>query len=843
MMKSWQSLIQKIEGWRQKYQHYGVLLWKKGWSNKNPVKPMGKCSRDRGLFHRFTAKSTGRIGQLRRRKQQIKVRDFLVMLVLSIIALTSVVGYRFYNQPQLTVGKISPLTIEAPYSAQFEDTKTTSEKRKEVQTGIVPILKQDQYLTQQIKSSLDSYLQSIDEFRQAAAPFPFADPEALSLASQKYIRFCSESEFKAVLASVAENFRVESENSSNDKNDSLPLEKRPDFNVGSQKIASELQKYREQNLEAEFNTLIAQITLTRYRYSQAWKKLDQKKIARLDDKELTILLDLTEKEWKQTKKIISLAADRILIQGIHEGIPSNLLEQTVTTQLNPDIPEATERLATNLLLKVLQPNLVEDREATRNIAEKAAMAINSVLVEIEQGEVIVEQGEKITQADFVLLDGFQLSRRVISWKGLGLSALFVSGIVGLFLVIQGRIYTSMRHRDYLLLCLLALSASLLSVFGVRYNSLPAIGLLVSSFYSPALALCQVTLVTALIMFSNQTLGSTYLLAGLIGGLVAAIFAGRLRSREAIAKLGIAVGLFQAGVYLIINLILSASATTIWSAILPDALICGLFGVAWSVIAIGVSPYLERIFDLITPIRLAELSNPNLPLLKRLATEAPGTFQHTMFVASLAEAAARELNCDVELVRAGTLYHDIGKMHDPLAFIENQMGGPNKHDEINNPWISAEIIKKHVSEGLVMARKYGLPKAIGDFIPQHQGSLLIAYFYYQAKQKAEAEGIEVVESDFRYRGPVPQSREAGILMLADGCEAALRSSQGASPKQALATLQKIFKARWQDEQLIDSGLSYDELPIIAEVFVRVWQQFNHKRIAYPKGALDLTIKPQ
>lgn len=141
----------------------------------------------------------------------------------------------------------------------------------------------------------------------------------------------------------------------------------------------------------------------------------------------------------------------------------------------------------------------------------------------------------------------------------------------------------------------------------------------------------------------------------------------------------------------------------------------------------------------------------------------------------------------------------------------------------------------------MARKYGLPKAIRDFIPEHQGTLLIAYFYYQAKKRAEAEGTTVIESDFRYVGPVPQSREAGIMMLADGCEAALRSLRDATPKQVLTTVQKIFKSRWQDSQLIDSGLSYDELPIVAEVFVRVWQQFNHKRIAYPKGALDLTFK--
>lgn len=834
MMKSWRSLIQKIEGWRYRYQHRGFSWWSKNFHNKT----LGKLARK----HNF--------GQSGSRQHQTKLRDLILMLALSLIALTSVVGYRFYNQPQLTVGKISPLTITAPYSAEFEDTKTTLERRKEVQTGIVPILKQNEEVTQEINRKLTSHLQRIDDLREMAAPFPFTTTRILSLASQQYIRFCPESEFKAVLASVMGSNPTQSpstgsatakETELQSEAENLTLDKRPDFNLALQKVADELEAYRQRTSENKFNTLIAQITLTRYRYSQTWKSLTQRKIARLDDKELIILLDLTEQQWKVTKKTILRTADRILTQGIPLGIPSNMLEQAVTAQLNPDIPEATELIAHNLLLGDLQPNLEEDKDATRNIAEKAALAINSVLVEVERGEVIVEQGSRITQADFVLLDGFKLSQRGINWGGLQLSAMVVGGIMGLFLIIQRRIYNSIRHRDYLLLCLLAISAPLLSVFEIPYTSLPAIGLLVSSFYSPGLAIAQVVLVTGLVMFSNQSFGSIYLLAGFVSGLITAIFSGRLRSREAISKLSIAVGLSQITVYLVTNLILSASPATIWSAILPDATICGLLGVAWIVVAIGISPYLERFFDLITPIRLAELSNPNLPLLKRLATEAPGTFQHTMFVASLAEAAARELNCNVELVRAGTLYHDIGKMHDPLGFIENQMGGPNKHDEIDDPWVSAEIIKKHVSEGLVIAKKYGLPKAIRDFIPQHQGTLLIVYFYYQAKQKAEADGTMVFEEDFRYAGPVPQSREAGILMLADGCEAALRSLRDATSQQALATLQKIFKSRWQDRQLVDSGLSYDELPVIAEVFVRVWEQFNHKRIVYPKGALDLAAK--
>ncbi|NER84279.1 MAG: HDIG domain-containing protein, partial [Leptolyngbya sp. SIO1D8] len=249
-------------------------------------------------------------------------------------------------------------------------------------------------------------------------------------------------------------------------------------------------------------------------------------------------------------------------------------------------------------------------------------------------------------------------------------------------------------------------------------------------------------------------------------------------------------------------------------------------------------YLEHLFDLVTPIRLAELSSPNRPTLKRLASEAPGTFQHTLFVASLAEAAARALRCNVELVRAGTLYHDIGKMHDPMGFIENQMGNPNKHDEIDDPWISADIIKKHVSEGMVMARRCRLPKAVRAFIPEHQGTMLISYFYYQAQEQAKADqNVVVDEADFRYDGPIPQSPETGIVMLADSCEAALRSLKDASSEEALAMVNRILKARWRDQQLVDSGLTREHMSLIAQVFVQVWQQYNHKRIAYPKNSLN------
>jgi cyclic-di-AMP phosphodiesterase PgpH len=314
---------------------------------------------------------------------------------------------------------------------------------------------------------------------------------------------------------------------------------------------------------------------------------------------------------------------------------------------------------------------------------------------------------------------------------------------------------------------------------------------------------------------------------------------RLRSREELALLGVAIALTEGGVYLIFKLIITAAFGSVSYAVLREAGLFGLSGLIWSILALGLSSYLEQLFDLVTPSRLAELANPNRPLLKRLATEAPGTFQHTLFVSSLAEAAAKQLKCNVELVRAGTLYHDIGKMHDPLGFIENQMGKPNKHDtEINDPWKSARIIKKHVSEGIAIARKHRLPTAIQAFIPEHQGTMLIAYFYHAAQQMAEENPrIKIDEADFRYDGPIPQSRETGIVMLADSCEAALRSLKDATPEKALVMINNILRAKWQDNQLVDSGLTREEMTKIAQIFVEVWEQFHHKRIAYPKSKVN------
>ncbi|HEY9645571.1 MAG TPA: HDIG domain-containing metalloprotein [Chroococcidiopsis sp.] len=750
-----------------------------------------------------------------------------VLLAIAVISLTSTIGYRFYNEPQLRAEAIAPQTLRAPDSVAVIDTKTTDENRKAARNGAVPVLMIDQSVNQEIYQSFQRLLDEGTELRQIAGAFPFVETSLLSINTQRYIRQAPEAEWQALLSAVNRSgTRATAGTAPSAAGNNAAL------NATQQVATIELQNYRRGHSPEDFSSLVQVLSRSRDRYTEAAEAIATRRLSTPPTLYDGSILSLTDSEWVQTRTGMRQALERLLTQGIPPGLPDDIVTSAVQMHLNGSIPGTAIVLATELLSATVQPNLVQDPEQTRLRAEQAAQAVEPVRVAIRRGEVIVRAGETITQADFVLLDHFGMSRRGINWLALGGLSAWIAVAIVILLLLERRFHSGMRRRDFLLVLLLALTAPLTAALGVPGASLPLIGLLVGSFYGSAVGLGVVGLL-GLTLPLGLDMGISYLLASLIGSMVGACMAGQLRSREELALLGFAVGIVEAAVYLVLGLIVSGAAP-VWYMVLTAAGIQGLIGLAWSIAALGISPYLEHLFDLVTPIRLAELSNPNRPLLKRLASDAPGTFQHTLFVASLAEAAARILAANVELVRAGTLYHDIGKMHDAMGFIENQMGGPNKHDLIDDPWVSAAIIKKHVTEGLVMARKYRLPKAIQAFIPEHQGTMLIAYFHHEAQQRAAgSEALTVNESDFRYDGPIPQSRETAIVMLADSCEAALRSLKDATPEEALAMVNRILRARWQDQQLIDSGLTRADMGRIAEIFVRVWQQFNHQRIAYPK----------
>lgn len=758
----------------------------------------------------------------KRKKGNCKQRwSSVTIFAVAVVSLSSTIGYRLYNEPQLAVGTIAPRTLRAPEAASVVDADTTESNRQAARIGAVPVLQVDGDVNQRIYQQLQRLLDEGDSLRLQAGTFPFALPSLLSTPTQRYLRQAHAQEWEATLAQV-EGRSPEFDNLETPTVQALAV--------------VELQNYRRYASEDDYSALIQSIERSRKSYGSALAALLQSSPAGTTGPFVPPLLELTDTAWLETKADTRRILERILTQGIPAGLPPELLARAVELHVRETLSGDAATIAQKILISVLEPNLIHDPEQTRLRAEQAAKEVDPVVINIRRGEIIIETGQPITQREFVLLDHFEMSERTIDWLGLVGFVALVSGGIGLFLLVERRFHPGLRRRDYVLVTLLTLTTPLLVAVGIAATSLPAVGLLVGSFYGSALGATVVALLSIALPI-GMDLGNRHLIASAIASLVGAFMAGRLRSREELALLGGGVGLAQGLTYLLLSLIISPWTAPVWYSVLTASAMQALMGITWSVTALGLSPYLEQLFDIVTPSRLAELSNPNRPLLKRLAAEVPGTFQHTLFVATLAEAAARALGCNVELVRAGTLYHDIGKMHDPLGFIENQMGGPNKHDLMDDPWRSADIIKKHVTVGIVMAKKYRLPKAIRSFIPEHQGTMQIAYFYHKAKERAAADSTIIVrDEDFRYDGPIPQSRETGIVMLADSCEAALRSLKDATPEEALAMVNRILRARWQDQQLVDSGLERKEMPIIAEIFVKVWQDFNHQRIAYPKAAI-------
>ncbi len=796
-----------------------------------------------------------------------------MLVVLAIASLTATMGQRYYHQPELKEGTIAPRSIQAPDDAIVSDDKLTDERRKSARLGDITVFMINESVNQRVDKELGEILVLGDRAREIVANFPFINTGILSTATQGHLRQVSEEKWQAIKKIVEEQLQErppgpESETTTSPKltqnseevtgknnnvtisssigeglsnKTSIPKDNRKNIPIvissRDQKAISELLAYRKKSLYQNYVRVLEEVSQARNLYENATKIVTQDGENEGYEVYDRSLLDLSDAVWQETQIGVQTVKDRMLAQGISPNFPKQEWVKALKVQVAGVLPLEAEDLAINILQNVLEANLAKDPEGTRKLVELATQDVKPVEYKVRKDEIIVKAGETIDRKAFMLLDEFKLSGRRVNWRSLVVFVCIVSGAVGIVVIVERQFKPSFRRRDNILLLLLSLSAPLLVALRLPWSSsLPAIGLLVGNFYGSTMGVTVVGLISVILPI-GMDVDKIDWFASAAGGIVGSLVAEKMRSREEQALLGVGVGLTQGTVYLLTNLIVRATPGLLWYAIVGPVGLQALTGLVWSIVALGLSPYLEHLFDLITPIRLSELANPNRPLLKRLASEAPGTFQHTLFVASLAEAAAREIGCNVELVRTGTLYHDIGKMHDPLGFIENQMGGPNKHDEINDPWVSVEIIRKHVTEGLVMARRHRLPKAIRAFIPEHQGTMLIAFFYYQAKQRAEKEAKVVKEELFRYAGPIPQSRETAIVMLADSCEAALRSLKDATHKDALQMVKKILRARWQDNQLVDSGLTRGEMSSIAEIFVQVWEQYNHKRIAYPKAAMN------
>ncbi|MBI3890037.1 MAG: HDIG domain-containing protein, partial [Candidatus Wallbacteria bacterium] len=251
------------------------------------------------------------------------------------------------------------------------------------------------------------------------------------------------------------------------------------------------------------------------------------------------------------------------------------------------------------------------------------------------------------------------------------------------------------------------------------------------------------------------------------------------------------------------------------------------------VVLGMMPLLENSFNVITTTKLQELLNPNHPLLAKLIREAPGTYHHSVNVAALAEAAAEEVGADPVLAKVAAYYHDLGKTKRPYFFIENQIGGVNYHDNLS-PHLSRLIIHSHTKDGVEIAKKFSIPKCITDVMLEHHGTDLVAYFFHRARQDGDPASGDVEEQTFRYSGPKPQTREAAIVMMCDGVEAASRTLKKPTPANVEALVTKILNDHFADGQFNECDITKRDLELIQARISKTLTSMFHNRISYPEG---------
>ena len=569
-----------------------------------------------------------------------------------------------------------------------------------------------------------------------------------------------------------------------------------------------------------------------------------------DLERISINLSPEEKNWltKQTESYldkwgekIKTVSERMLSQGLVKNLASDQLQYSAVLQLSTSYKSESPAVSIGgkLIAKIFtgKTNLRHDPTRSQKLFEeqitKQGIPKHPL---IKKGDLIIQKGELITQKHFDILahfDQIKTSPRPIEWFCKFIESLASCGVL---ILIMKREKPRLKTRQALLsLGLLLIVQASKIWFGSAASPLAIIvppTLLLSQGIGTTSALAWMAIASLIWPVPVTGIGEGRLILASAAAALVALLGGKMRSRAQLLQIALLLPFIALSIEFLIfrNKISPENINSGELFSSPETLISEALAVgAMLMFTILLIPIIENTFGLLTNARLMELADQERPLLRRLSTEAPGTFEHTLMICGLAEEGARSIEADVDLIRTGSLYHDVGKLHAPDWFIENQDDGVNPHEQIKDPYKSAEVLQAHVDEGLKLARRYRLPSAIADFIPEHQGTLKMGYFLHQARQKDPS----ISESTFRYKGPKPQSKETAILMLADGCEAALRSLETTTTdNEACLTVRKIIESRQKDGQLSQSSLTRAEIELVIGGFVRVWRRMRHRRLKYP-----------
>lgn len=723
---------------------------------------------------------------------------FLFLLVLTLLLLGPHIGP---DLPRLPVGSMVPEDIIAPVSIEYVDDESTEEVRAAARATALPVYDFDpSALTRSIeviRHTFDQGLQALTDLeeRRGTTPLTTEDLRGLLLPGEEL------QVPEGVLAHLGE--------------------RRFDEEIRRHLVAALRAAYVHRIVSSKaLSPPGARATLRDTRSGREWKESGLKDVLSLDEAR-----DVARASLRATSSSGVLA-------------------------LAP------------FLADLITPNLILNAALTETRREEAGTRIEPLIVRIPKGKVILRRGEVVNEDAARTLDGFHAARREGRSVRVLLGNLLFTAILVFFMsryvFFYQRSYRRERHLFALMVVVMVINLlidrAFLWLVDHVVDTLQTQPYADPSFYRFMMPMAGGAILITLL--GNARIGMAYalfylplfgmvmewdpqlLLFCLISNLAAIYGITQYSQRTALIRAGLLLGGVNAITVLALHSVIGQSLPPYHVFYL---MLCAFIGgVLVAALASFLLPLLESFFNILTDVRLLELSNLNNPLLRRLAVEAPGSYNHSVIVGTLAESAAEAIGANALFCRVAAYYHDVGKMLKPQYFVENQRDRVNRHDTLN-PHMSALVIASHVKEGYELAKSYGLPKQILDIIPQHHGTRKINYFYEKAKKHENPNLEEVRESDYRYPGPKPQSREAAIFMLADSIEAAARTLDEPSPPRFKGLIRKIVSDVVLDDQFSQCDLTFSDLENVSGAFLKTLSSIYHHRIDYPGFDFDKVVE--
>lgn len=592
----------------------------------------------------------------------------------------------------------------------------------------------------------------------------------------------------------------------------------------------------EKIIDQFFNQLEEQRNNQELSLEEKLRNIENSHAVELDKTSYELLLNSSNQDFTQTKENIKYLINQILNERLSEDQMDNKREEIVEFFSKLPKQNKLNAVGAQIAASIIKPNLLYDEEETEVRKEEARADIEEIL--IKKGTRIVSKGQEVNEQQIQLLKAYGLLKDANGNDmriGFSYGAILLATMIVFCLYIWILCPNVWTSNSTLMLVCINIIITLMIAVGTRSISHYMMPVSACAFILSILVDTRIAIVTNIMMviiigFLTE-FNITLMIALLLSGILGSVMVSKIHHRSMVIYAGLASALVNVTSIISFGMINNLEIKY-YIYDITYGIVGGLFT---SVLTIGLLPFFESAFDIITPTKLLELTNPNQPLLRRLMIETPGTYYHSILVGNLSEAAADEVGANALLCRAGSYYHDIGKLKRPYFFKENQMTQDNPHDKIS-PNLSASIIISHVKDGVETAKKSKLPSKVIEIISQHHGNTLVAYFYHKAIKTQGEEAVE--EEKFRYPSLKPQSKEAAIVMLADSVEAFVRSLSEPTREDVEKGVRKIVFDKINDNQLSDCSLTFKDMERIIKAFVKVLEGIFHERIEYPENLKEI-----